>query len=92
MIYRKGDVEWRENVQLEHKIAQAALARYQAQRHIPPITAANTATMVGAEIFALAADDVTQLEVALISLASVARGHAMEIFRSRGCANQMDRS
>lgn len=83
-------------VRLEQIIAQAArrearaLARYQADRHIPPMTAANAATMVGAEIFALAADDVTQLEAALKSLARVARGHAMEIFRHRTRTNQMD--
>jgi hypothetical protein len=87
-LFLKGE----ETVQQENMIAQAArrearaLARYQAQRHIPPITAANAATMVSAEIFALAADDVTQLDLALTSLASVARAHAMEIFRAR--ANQ----
>jgi hypothetical protein len=83
-----------ENVQLEHMIELAArrearaLVRYQAQRQIPPITAANAATMVSAEIFALAAHDVTQLELALTSLASVARVHAMEIFRTRAHQTQ----
>jgi hypothetical protein len=82
----------------EQTIAQAArreaqaLSRYQEARRIPPITAANAATMAGAAIFALAADNAMQLELALSSLANVARVHAMEIFRARGCANQMDRS
>jgi hypothetical protein len=61
-----------------------ALSRDQRERQIPPITAANAATMVSAEIFALVAEDAVQLELALTSLATVARAHAMECFLANG--------
>jgi hypothetical protein len=76
-------------MRLESKIETAArrealaLMEHMAQRDIAPLVAANAGAMVSAAIFALGADNLAQIEIALNALANVARLHAFDCFSSR---------